>query len=1102
MNADNEPGLMFDSMKELSRSASADAVLRSRTMPQYEALALERSGPIEQTPPSSFIDCLIGSSMFHRGCGGLDKIDLRNSDLGFPSHQPFPIVCSCQKEEIMAGRKNKKGNRNANQPGEQGGASSAAAVPNVIDQGSSSRPAGQDHYDRRTSRSKETRQVDPPAQTAPDLGMHQYIPPNHSMKDPESKLLDARTTFQQKSTARPGFAQDKFQVYSNYLTLDLGKPFEGELLLFHIDGIQDTMTRPKKKVLIERLISKCALLHEHRQSFVTDYQKKILAWTDISKHDGKIGIPDNGVLAEIDVDNFNPKTPDADPEVCKLRLNIVKRLTWNDLNNFVKGDNSSEPNSEDLAAVNLLVSEYLKRNGKDKIVSLGTNKIFVKSSYSDLRADCKLAIDGFSFGYQGGMGKSLLNVNPITCFFHMPIRVSNYIANCPDYASHLKGVRVWLDLKRGQSKNAGNNAELDNPGRRMKTIAGFGKFAGQQDAYRDAANPNRMYTVHEHMDWAYPQSKCHRNSRCVNLGGSSGNEQWFAADDLVILPYQIYRGDATSDMNTNMIRYACRTPAINRAAITSGFLPFLNLDNAKAGTVKIGATGVEISPQLLTVPACYAAQTQIQYDQNLTRSSYAMWKLENQRFLSTGRKFEGPAYFLLSSKLSLNIDSTSKYLKAFHKQYYVNGVTGLRYDGLTKGVNYSYIDDFTPDNLRQIISQKARKADLVVLILPQNNKTQQRNYAIFKAVVDQELGMKSLVICEAKVKNCFKVRGASRNGFVEKDLDQDVDLRHPFAGYARNIAMKLNVRLGNQNHTVEERVLNANIPNFTGDKHVMILGADVVHPGAASAADTPSIAAIVGTIDAKFAAYRGSARYQEGRVEIIGGMQAMVSERLKAYQGANKTHLPSRIIYYRDGIDPGQYDKVLAKETSAIRDAWKELAGVGAPSVKVTTIIVTKRHHTRFYPKLHDSAHELPGTRNEANGNCLPGTVVDSGVTTPYHFDFFLLSHNAIKGTARPAHYIVLQDEIKFKAEQIQGLTNVLCSTYARSITAVSYVPAAYYADHLCERVKQYLRPIFVGKEMAPNTDVAQELQRRWGLGGRADGNPWREALDDTMFWI
>lgn len=1005
----------------------------------------------------------------------------------------------------MAGRRNKKGNRNANQSEEQSNASSAAAVPNVVDQGSSSKPDGQDHFDRRTTPSKETRQVDSPAQTAPNLEMHHSVPPNHPMEDPESKLLDARATFQQKSTARPGFAQDKFPVYSNYLTLDLGKPLEGELLLFHIDGIQDTMTRPKKKVLIERLISKCALLHEHRQSFVTDYQKKILAWTDISKHNGKIGIPDNGVLAEIDVDNFNPKTPDAAPEVCSLRLNLVKRLSWDDLNNFVKGDNSSQPDTEDLAAVNLLVSEYLKRNGKDKIVSLGTNKVFVKSSHVDLKTDSKLAIDGFSFGYQGGMGKSLLNVNPLTCFFHKPMRVSDYIKNCPDYASHLKGVRVWLDLKRGQSRNAGNNAVLDEPGRRIKTIAGFGKFAGQQDAYRDTANPNKMYTVHEHMDWAYPQSKCHRNSRCVNLGGSSGNEQWFAADDLLILPYQIYRGDATSDMNTNMISHACRTPAINRAAITHGFLPFLNLNNANAGTVKIGASGVEISPQLLIVPACYATQTHIQYaDKMPTKPDYAMWRLEKQTFIQTSGRFQGPAYFLLSTKNSLDINNTNKYLTAFHNQYHRNGVSGLNFRGLVKDVNYSYVDDFTPDNLHLIINTKARKlqAGLIVLILPQNNKTEQKHYANFKAVVDQQFGLKSLVICEAKVKNCFKVKQGNRKVFDESALDPNVDIRHAFSGYVRNIAMKLNVRLGNQNHTVEERVLNANIPNFTSDKHVMILGADVVHPGAASAVGTPSIAAVVGTIDAKFAAYRGSARYQEGRVEIIGGMQAMVSERLRAYQGANNRQLPSRIIYYRDGIDPGQYKYVLAKETSAIRDAWKELAGVGAPPVKVTTIIVTKRHHTRFYPKLHDPAHELPTTRNEANGNCLPGTVVDSGVTMPYHFDFFLLSHNAIKGTARPAHYIVLQDEIKFKAEQIQGLTNVLCSTYARSTTAVSYVPAAYYADHLCERVKQYLRPIFVGKEMAPNTDVAKEVKRRWGLGGRADGNPWRQSLDDTMFWI
>jgi Piwi domain len=41
-----------------------------------------------------------------------------------------------------------------------------------------------------------------------------------------------------------------------------------------------------------------------------------------------------------------------------------------------------------------------------------------------------------------------------------------------------------------------------------------------------------------------------------------------------------------------------------------------------------------------------------------------------------------------------------------------------------------------------------------------------------------------------------------------------------------------------------------------------------------------------------------------------------------------------------------------------------------------------KRHHTRFYPVEEANA--------DHNGNPRPGTVVDRGVTSIYHFDFFL----------------------------------------------------------------------------------------------------------------
>ena len=66
-----------------------------------------------------------------------------------------------------------------------------------------------------------------------------------------------------------------------------------------------------------------------------------------------------------------------------------------------------------------------------------------------------------------------------------------------------------------------------------------------------------------------------------------------------------------------------------------------------------------------------------------------------------------------------------------------------------------------------------------------------------------------------------------------------------------------------------------------------------------------------------------------------------------------------------------------------IQKACQKLGDPGKPyTPKLTIVICGKRHHTRFYP--------TEGQNADRDGNPLPGTVVDRGVTAVYEFDFFL----------------------------------------------------------------------------------------------------------------
>lgn len=92
-------------------------------------------------------------------------------------------------------------------------------------------------------------------------------------------------------------------------------------------------------------------------------------------------------------------------------------------------------------------------------------------------------------------------------------------------------------------------------------------------------------------------------------------------------------------------------------------------------------------------------------------------------------------------------------------------------------------------------------------------------------------------------------------------------------------------------------------------------------------------------------------------------------------------------------------------------------------------------------------------------------SVVDGGVTEARNWDFFLQSHHALLGTARPAHYFVLLNEIFTKdligprtaiSDYLHQLTYEMCLLFGRSTGPVSIPPPVYYAHLACERSRCY----------------------------------------------
>ena len=181
----------------------------------------------------------------------------------------------------------------------------------------------------------------------------------------------------------------------------------------------------------------------------------------------------------------------------------------------------------------------------------------------------------------------------------------------------------------------------------------------------------------------------------------------------------------------------------------------------------------------------------------------------------------------------------------------------------------------------------------------------------------------------------------------------------------------------------------------------MLVGIDVTHPSPGSTRNAPSIAAIVASVGKDLSQFPAQLHVQTGKQEKVDALDVLLKSRLKIWHGIHEEY-PENIIVYRDGVSEGQYDMVVAEELPQLKKACRDMCGKKQPRISI--VVVGKRHHTRFYVTREQDASR---SKNPPNG-----TVVDRGVTEARAFDFFLQSHAALQGTARPAHYIVVHDEI------------------------------------------------------------------------------------------
>ncbi|KIL63066.1 hypothetical protein M378DRAFT_193040 [Amanita muscaria Koide BX008] len=573
----------------------------------------------------------------------------------------------------------------------------------------------------------------------------------------------------------------------------------------------------------------------------------------------------------------------------------------------------------------------------------------------------------------------------------------------------------------------------------------------------------------------------------VSLGvidkNGTKSHNWVPAElcDIVVgLPR---RGKLSDIETSNMIRYACNTPGTNARDIVETGLPILGFTSNNSSV--LNTFGIEIENKMSGIPARVLPPPRLAYREGRTDMKEGAWNILNVKFQLGAQVRPWWVLYVNDSRgRTRQQDELRPLIEAFKDKCMKCGMAIPREMPALlpiASLNKIHNDDQArtgalrciQDILTVAMRQKGKPSFVLVLL----ERVDHFIYPGIKRIGDVTLGIHT----------------------VHMQLDKALDPRKQDQ-YLSNVALKVNTKLGGINHKLDDGAMR-----WLRKKPTMMVGIDVTHAGPGSRAGTPSIAAVVASIDDSFVHFPCSLGIQEydpkqDNKEMVDNLCDMLVERLKAYEARNKK-LPERIFVFRDGVSEGQFSVLLREEYPKILRAFEKLSAKAKYKPLLSIVVCGKRHHAKF--PATDAQYA------DRTGNTKPGTVVDKGVTSVFDYDFYLQAHAGLQGTVKSTHYTVIYDENRFEPDEIQKGTYDQSYLYARATRSVSLIPPAYYADLACERGRCYLNEFLNAEDQVTaasfksgKSDLERERQRvyqeakvYWGQGIHSD-------MTGSMFYL
>ncbi|KAI8816009.1 Piwi domain-containing protein [Fimicolochytrium jonesii] len=719
---------------------------------------------------------------------------------------------------------------------------------------------------------------------------------------------------------------------------------------------------------------------------------------------------------------------------------------------FVKGELPPGDNAQE--AVNLL--DIILRHYASTIPGCEpvTRGWYLQSLFSRTPQDRDLsggaeAWNGLRLSMRPGVKSIFLNADLATSAFLTPGPAITVLQNIVG-----RNVKLDRELPAGAIERA--NSTLKNvrihltdfrqTGRKKYNIGRLSKEPASRCSFeRTVDGTTTKVTIPQFFQETYNKRLQYPNLPCFEVGG--GSRKILIPIELCEIPAgQTYRKKLDDVQTAKMIRIAQQRPIdrLNRTSQGVNQLvgparegqDFRENDYLKAFNVKLAKDMLTVNARILPPPVV-AYNPSSRAKEVIPRDG--VWNMKDRK-VARGMALHSWSVLIFAPEPMLPRSAVTTFVK---KLVEVCKATGMEIQQEEPTLRYgrdANVEDNLNASFRDAGENCRKRPQMILVILPDTNP---RRYAEIKRVSDTVLGV---------ITQCMQAKHVGKAA----------------AQYCANLCLKINVKLGGFNAFLPAKAGPQGQPQlpFISEAPTLVLGADIVHPGPGEGNTRPSIAAMVGSLDAQCARFAATLRIQRAqggrqRSDIIQDIYGMTTELLRSFYKEAKTK-PRRIVIYRDGASEGQFREIRLTEIAAMRRACEDIdrnAAPGQPPYRppITFIVVTKRHGTRMFPKRKEDADQ--------SGNVMPGTIIDTNIVHPKEWDFYLNSHSGLQGTSRSAHYHVLHDDNKFTADKLQEMTYRLCYLYARCTRSVSVCPPIYYADLVAARARAHFKGMEWGSE-------------------------------------